>query len=65
MLPQAICIPKFGKISVKFSVLGILYHYHCTDGVKIGTEECIPSHQISPISAMCRPCGAKNLKIAL
>jgi len=25
-------IPKFDKISVKFSVLGVLYSYRCTDG---------------------------------
>jgi len=62
-------IPHFDQISVKISVLGF---YTLTDalmGVKFGTEEgtvcpllCAKFH---PIGAMCRPCGAKSLKIGL
>jgi len=32
-------IPHFDQISVKISVLGVLYPYPCTDGVKFGLEE--------------------------
>jgi len=32
-------IPHFDQISVKISVLGVLYPYRCTDGVKFGMEE--------------------------
>jgi len=34
-------------------------------GVKYGMEEWIPMLNFTPIGAMCRPCGAKNLKIVL
>jgi len=34
-----IYIPKFGIISVKFSVSGVMYPYRCTSGVKFGLEE--------------------------
>jgi len=28
---RGVSVPKFGKISVKFPVLGVLYYYLCTD----------------------------------
>jgi len=31
---RGVYIPHFGEISVKNSVLGVLYPYRCTDGVK-------------------------------
>jgi len=52
-------IHKFGKISVKISVLGSYTLIVAPMGVKFGVEEW------TPISAMCHPCGAKNLKIGL
>jgi len=63
---RGIYIPKFSKISVKISVLEVLYPYRCTDGVKFGMEEWTSSMpNFTPIGATCRPCRAKNLKIAL
>jgi len=45
-------IPHFDQISVKISVLGVLYLYRCTNGVEFGTEEGMtfgpPPCQISP-----------------
>jgi len=35
---RGIYIPHFDQISVKISVLGVLYPYHCTDGVKFGMQ---------------------------
>jgi len=32
---RGIYIPKLGKFSVKFSVFGVLYPYHWTDGGEI------------------------------
>jgi len=65
---QGVYIPHFYQISVKISVLGVLYPYCCTDGVKFGVEEgtCfgpLLHAKFHPIGATCRPCGAKNLKI--
>jgi len=52
-------ITHFGQISVKISVLGVLYPYRCTDGVKFGTEQgSVPN--LTPIGATCRPWGAKK-----
>jgi len=34
---RGVCIPLFDQISVEISVLGVLYPYRCTDGVKFGT----------------------------
>jgi len=39
MPPWGVYIPHFGQISIKMSVLGVLYPYRCTDGVKYGMEE--------------------------
>ena len=58
------CIPKFGII---FSFLGPVMP-PCTDGVKSGEDEWTvqsSTPNFTPIGATCRPCGAKNLKIAL
>jgi len=55
-------ISNFGKLSLKISVLGILYPYHCTEGSEIWHGG---GPNFTPIGAMCRPCGAKNLKIGL
>jgi len=59
----------FDQISVKISVLELLYPYYCTDGVKFGVEEgtLVPSSMpnLTPIGAACHPCGAKNIKIGL
>ena len=35
---QGVYIPHFDQITVKISVLGVLYHYCCIDGVKFGME---------------------------
>jgi len=56
---RGVYIPHFDKISVKISVLGVLYSNRCTNGAKFGTPPC----QISPRSV--HRCGAKNLKIGL
>jgi len=32
---QGVYIPHFAQISVKVSVLGVLYPYHCTEGGEI------------------------------
>jgi len=64
-----IYIPNFGKISVKISVLGILYPYRCTDRGEIwhgGVDRrCTPPCQISPPSVQRVTRGVKNLKIGL
>jgi len=69
---RGVYIPTFGQISLKYSVLGVLYIYRCTDGGEIWHEwvdlRLTPPCQVSPsilIGAACRPCAAKNLKIAL
>ena len=36
---RGVYIPHFDQISVKISVLGVLYPNRCTDGVKFGVEE--------------------------
>jgi len=36
---RGVYIPHFDQISLKISVLGVLYPYRCTDGVKFGMEE--------------------------
>jgi len=36
---RGVYIPYFDQISAKISVLGVLYPYRCTDGVKFGVEE--------------------------
>jgi len=36
---RCVYIPNFGKISVKISVLGVLYPYLYTDGVKFGVDK--------------------------
>jgi len=35
---QGVYIPHFDQITVKISVLGVLYPNRCTDGVKFGKE---------------------------
>jgi len=67
---RGVYIPHFDQISVKISVLGVLYPYRCTDGGEIwrgGGEPKVPSYtpNFTPIDAMCHPCGATNLKIGL
>jgi len=39
MPPWGVYIPKFSKMLAKFLVLGVLYPYRCTDGVKFGTAK--------------------------
>jgi len=59
---RGVSIPHFDQISVKISVLGLLYPNRCTDLGEIwhgGGDLC------TPIGATCRPCGVKNLKIGL
>jgi len=52
------------------SVLGVLYPYRYTDWGEIwqggGIFGPLPFRvpNLTPIGAKCRPCGAKNLKIA-
>jgi len=60
-------ILKSGKISVNISVLGTLYSYHCIGWGEIWREGVDHSSMsnFTPTGAMCRPCGEKNLKIAL
>jgi len=62
--PVGVYIPQSDQISVKISVLGVLYPNHCTNGVKFGMEEgtCGPSSMpnFTLISATCRPCGTKK-----
>jgi len=36
---QGVYIPHFDQITVKISVLGVLYPNRCTDGVKFVKEE--------------------------
>jgi len=66
---QGFCIPKFGKISVKFSVFGALYPYLALMRVKFGMEEwtsiSIPHAIFHPIGVVYHPCGAENVKITL
>jgi len=59
-------IPHFDKISVKISVLGVLYLTVAPMGMKFGVEK-VPSStpNFSPNGATCHSCGAKNLKIGL
>jgi len=54
---QGIYITKLGKLSVKFSVLGVLCTYHCTDEVEIW-HSSVPN--FTPIGAMYCPCGTKK-----
>jgi len=61
---QGVYIPKFRKISAKFSVLGVLYLYRCTDWREIW-QGGVNRAKFHPIGATCRPCGAKKLKIAI
>jgi len=64
---RGVYIPHFDQISVKTSVLGVLHPYCCTDGGEIwhGGGTFLLCAKFHPIGAMCRPCGAKNLKIGL
>jgi len=62
---RGVYIPKFGPISVKFSVLGVLYPYRCTDGGEIwhGRVDLWSTSlraKFHAIGATCRPCGAKT-----
>jgi len=59
---RGVYIPHFDQISVKISVLGVLYPNRCTDGDEIWHRGRAKFH---PIGATCRPCGVKNLKIGL
>jgi len=69
-------VPKFGKISVKFSVLGVVCPYRFSPmGLQFGMEEWtewtfgdfgpLLHGKFHPIGGTCRHCGAKKLKIAL
>jgi len=61
-------ILKFGKISAKLSVLGVLYPYCCTDGGEIWQGRVdqgwhlVPSSvpHFTPVGAMCCSCRAKK-----
>jgi len=57
---RGVDIPHFDQISVKISVLGILYRKRCTDGVKFGTSS-VPN--FSPSVHRVAPAGRKKLKI--
>jgi len=59
---RGVNIPHFGQIGVKISDFGVLHPCRCTDGGETWHLLCAKFH---PIGAMCRPCGAKNLKIGL
>jgi len=59
---RGVYIPHFDQISVKISVLRVLYLTVAPMGVKFGMEE---GPNFTPIGATCRPCAAKNLKIGL
>ena len=61
---RGVYIPHFDQISVKISVLGVLYPNRCTDGVKFGMET-LSMPNFTPIGATCHPGGVKNLKIGL
>jgi len=65
MTLRGIYIPHFGQISVKISVLGVVYPYRCTDGGEIwhGGGELLspPPYQISPPSLQrVTPVGRKT-----
>jgi len=51
---RGVYIHIFDEISVKVSVLGVLYPYSCTDGGEIWHVSS------TPIGTTCRPCGAKK-----
>jgi len=61
---RGIYIPHFDQISVKISVLGVLYLYCCTSGVKFGTEEGTRA-KFHPDRCNVSPLRGKNLKISL
>ena len=71
MTLRDVYIATFDKISVKFSVFGVLYPYLCTDGGEIshGLLHALQSTPLCQISShwwvqyVTR--GAKNLKTAL
>jgi len=52
---RGVYIPDFDQISVKISVLGVIYPNRCTDGGKIW-HEGVPSSMpnFTPIDATCR-----------
>ena len=56
---RGVYIPHFDQISVKISVLGVLYPNHCTDGVKFGTDE---GTFIPPKAKL--PCIVSQLKLS-
>ena len=58
-------IPHFHQISVKISVWGSYTLIIAPIGVKFGVDEGTDPCQFHPVGAMCRPCGAKSLKIGL
>jgi len=63
---QGVYIPHFGQILVQISVLGVLYPYLCTDGVKFGTEEgTAPPCQISPPSVQHYHSSAFRMEIII
>ena len=59
-------IPHFDQISVKISLLGLLYPNRCTDWGEIWQEEgAPPPRQISPQSVQCvARAGRKTSKSA-
>jgi len=57
----SIYIQKFGKISVKFSVL--VAPIMVTFGTEEGNFGPLLHATFYPISAMCRPCRVKNLNL--
>jgi len=58
---QGVCIPKFGKISVKLSVLGSHTLIIVPMGVKFGLEEwTIPCQILPPLMQCIAPAGQKR-----
>jgi len=58
---RGVSIRHFDQISVKISVLGLLYPNRCTDWGEIwhgGVPSSMPN--FTPIGATCHPCGGKK-----
>jgi len=53
---RGVYIPHFDQISVKISVLGVLYRKRCTDGMKFGTSS-VPN--FTPSVQRVAPAGRK------
>jgi len=68
---RGVCIPIFGKISIKILVLGFLCPYSYTDigeiwhGGRSGTSVHCSVPNFTPIEQRVAHAGQKNLKIGL